>query len=480
MIATTLIRHQFYVLFRSNRAFSNFLRILFESLSLLFLAVGVFALGIWSPILLEDWLHIDAVTAGAVLLIPVGSLILFFRLLSQSTGTLQIKSYRLLPIPRKTLMHYVILRPLINPTSHIGLLFFVPFCIMSGIRTGHAEGALYLLINAWLMELAGSMFATAMHRRFQTNLTYVLTIYCLYILFIGLLWGVPETWHDGILATLKTLFSTPWGWSIWLSVGPASYGWHYHYFMHHWYEEGYTKQKEHVHANRLTFLTQYGSTGIMLHFVLKQYLRCRGLKAAFVGNLVIIVYCWVLATFNNALPIIVMGVAGGVFFTSRYIFTADSAHFDGLMTQNIRLQDYIRAQYYLILIFEVIAILLTAPLIFVDDISVIFFMVIAACAVGVMPLQMLWMSTFYTHYLDVNKREKFKHENLSLTHTMNLLILFIVPNILAPLAKHLPIVGYIVLGINVLALMLHRQIIQLITLQLKKNKYRMAAGFRER
>ncbi len=55
MIATTLIRHQFYALFRSNRAFSNFLLMLFESLSLLIFAVGLFAFGLWSPILVEDW-----------------------------------------------------------------------------------------------------------------------------------------------------------------------------------------------------------------------------------------------------------------------------------------------------------------------------------------------------------------------------------------------------------------------------------------
>lgn len=481
MIATTLIRHQFYALFRSNRAFNNFLLMLFESLSLLIFAVGLFAFGLWSPILVEDWLHRDAITAGAILLIPIGSLGLFFRLMAQGSDYLPISGYRLLPIPRQILAHYVILRPLANPATHLELLYFIPYCIMSGIRTENTEGAFFLFINAWLMEMAHTLLAAAVHRKFRTNLTYRLTVYFSYILFIGILWKVPEAWHDDILASLIALFTAPWGWQIWVFTGVASYGWHYRYFKLNWYEESSAKKrKEQIHSNRFVFLMRYGSTGIMLHFLLKQYLRCPVLKANIVGFFILIAYCWVYSFFYNMESLMPMVVGSGVILTSRYTFSGNSAHFDGIMTLNIRLQDYVRAQYYLIMIFECIAILLTCPLMFINNVPLVLFMVIASCNLGVMPLQTLWMSTHYTHYLDVNKRKKFTHENLSLTYALNSLIIILVPLILGLWAKYQTPVTYTVMAINLLAVMLHRQIIRLITLQLQKKKYHMAAGFRER
>lgn len=174
----------------------------------------------------------------------------------------------------------------------------------------------------------------------------------------------------------------------------------------------------------------------------------------------------------------------GIFMITygQYMFGWQSKHFDGLLVNKIDYTNFIKSKFLLFTISSIVSTLLASVYAFINWKILLLQLAAFFFNIGIASVIVLWFATRNYKSMDLNKRTSFNWQGTTAAQWI-----MSIPLLMLPVFIYLPFAllkkpywGIITLGLLGIASLFSRSYwIRVITKALKKQKYKIAEGFRE-
>jgi hypothetical protein len=262
------------------------------------------------------------------------------------------------------------------------------------------------------------------------------------------------------------------------------------YLRSNLYVEEIQKKVKEKGATDYPFLNRFGKVGELAALELKLIMRHKRSRSTVLLGFIILFYglfifkapAFAKNEFN--IPLIVAILITGITSIGygQYMFGWQSAHFDGILANKINFKNFIKAKFLLFTISSTVITLLSFFYGFMSWKIIPIFFAAYLYNIGFGSVMILFFATLKYKRLDLSKSATFNHQG---TSAIQYLMAF--PIILLPLGIYWlfnffqkPFLGIAVLAIFGFINLLMRNIwVDLLTRKFNKQRYKIAAGFRE-
>lgn len=318
---------------------------------------------------------------NAVVLIIILVLDFILRLPFQKTPTQEVKPYLLLPVKRKRIIDFLLIRSGLSTFNIFWFFLFVPFSVITITKFFGISGVITYLIGIWLLILANNYWYL-LCRTLIGERTWWVALPIVFYAGLGCLLFIPEESFlfdffmnagDGyitgnILYFLGTILLILLLWLVNRRImSNLIYA-----------ELSKTNDSRIKTVSEYKFFERYGEVGEYMRLELKMLLRNRRCKGALrsVALLVIVFSC--LLSFSNVYDgrtmttfICVYNFAVFGMIILSQIMSFEGNYIDGLMSRKESIMSLLRAKYYLYSIGEIIPFILMIPAIVMNKLSLL-------------------------------------------------------------------------------------------------------------
>jgi hypothetical protein len=426
---------------------------------------------------------------GGLLYILLFGLVL--RFMVQQLNTIDLPSYQILPIKRSSLINFLLLKPLINPLNYFLLLIVVPFTIQSVVRYYDVSVGLRFVLSFIFLVWFNSLSAAFLKRRFGSGWFSI-------ILIIGVIAGVFALEYFNLFSLFylsKDIFNfiilQPMGLCFPLIAVVIVFLINKWFFSKNYYPEGFNKKmkSERIYSANFSFLDRFGIVGEIISMEIKLILRHKRTKSMMYVSTVFLFYGLLFYTkdiyANNIglLFFIAMFMTGLLMYMyGQWMLSWDSGHFDSLMTKNIPIKTYLKANYYLLLTFNILCFVLTTPYFYFGS-KIIFMHIVAFIFnVGVNIYLLLFLATYNTKRIDLTQTSALNYQGTTFKNFLIVIPLMIFPMGLVYLISYfvsMTLAMWTLTIIGLSGIVLRKPLLKICVLQFNNRKYKMAEGFRE-
>ena len=492
MLIQNLIAQEWKKGFRAQGYYKNLAVSIMLGFFALYMAVVLLFLGISLNQILEkvdNRLNPLELFNGAMLYILLAGLTI--RFFMQQLNTLNLPPYQVLPIKRSTLINFLVLKPLTSPINYFLLLVVIPFAVKSVVGYYSVSVAIRFVLSFVFLIWFNSLTAAFLKRKFGSGLISFFVV-------IAVLGGIAALEYFKVFSLFK-LSGLLYGFIVLKSYGlilallfvGAAYLLNRWFFSQNYYPEKFnSKLKSNITATAdLSFLNRFGSIGELIGLELKLILRHKRTKQMFYMSILILFYGLFLYpkkefTSNYGMSFLIAMMVTGSFMLmfGQWIISWDSSHFDSLMTRNIPIRTYIKANYYLLIALNIICFVLTTPYFYFG--KQIMYMHLAAFLfnIGINVFLFLFFATYNTRKLDLSKSSSMNYQGVTYKSFLIILPIMFLPMILvyvlsAAVSIHFALWTVALIGLA--GIIFHNYLITLCVSLFNNRKYKLAEGFRE-
>lgn len=457
----------------------------------LYMLLNVLALAFFTPELIRSAHSLDDAapifTELNQLLLYYFLFDLFLRFFMQSFPLLSVQPLLVMPIDRRKIFHFILVRSLPNFFNLLPVILALPVLFRAvvpevGATAGVAWLVLVLLIGAinhYLVFLLKRMFSI------KPVLIFVL------LMVIGGIFYLDTTGAIGLstafAAAVQTLVSQPIWLLVPLAIVAGLYTALFRRFRQYAYLDAFvSNSQERVSARQFTWLDRFGNLGELIRLDLKLIWRNKRPRTMMLIGVLFIVYplIFVEALEASFVTAIFLGIFISGFLMIQYgqfMLSWESTFFDFMLTRNFSIREYFEAKYYFFAAFVVIFTVLSMAYGFLSlDLPLAF----AACALfnmGINSIILMYSATYNVKRIELTKGAFFNYEGVGANQ-----FVMILPLLLVPIFIYLPFgiwankyVGLAVLaGLGVIGIVFRDRFIDMIVRQFQKRKYAMSAGFK--
>ena len=415
---------------------------------------------------------------------------LLIRFFMQSTPAMSITPFLHLPVRRSFLMHFLLVRSIVNPINYISFLIFLPFSIraVSVIYSGAA--ACWWLLALFLMVVFVIYLNVYIKR--QMVIKPVVSLGC-GLAFVALI--VLDI--AGIFSLSKissALFGAILEQPLWIFIPAALvagvYLLNYRFLKIHSYPEeiNRTIRKKQITVQNFGFMIRFGQIGELIGLELKMILRHKRTKSVLYLAIFFLFYGLLIypnphfkdsMSWSIFVGILITGLA--MLSYGQYIVAWEGKFFDGILTREGSISDYFRAKYYLLVSFCVVSYVLTTPYAFFG-MKILWIQTICFLFnIGVSALIMLWFAQYNRKRIELSQGSAFSWQGTGASQFVVMLPILLLPILIAVVFSW---VGLDDWGLGVLAvlgiigLLCHKWLLQIICRNFAQTKYAQAEGFR--
>jgi len=451
------------------------------------LMLGIFI----DPILRKAMPDSDPVLVFNSVIIYYFGFDLLIRYLMQALPTFAIESYLHLPIRKRTMVHFVILKSVFHIMNFLPLLVFLPFAVVSITQAYNGMATLGWVIAIIFLILNNNFLATYFKRQLVSK--------PLITLFAGLvLIGLALLDNFGIikLSTVSafifsSILKNPALAAIPVLLAVLSYGLNYLLLRGKMYPEEIIKRKSYQVQDipRIKYLTSLGLTGDLVMLDLKLWWRHKRTRTMLYMFPIFILYGFFFYPMPMYREQIGWLIFVGTFMTGgmtmnylNYAFGYESNHFDGILTSRVDIDMYLRAKLSIGMLLTTLCFIITIPYLFFSMEILLINFVTFLFNLGVLSYVLLFMATYNKKRMDLAKGASFNYQGVG---AMNWLVM--IPAFILPILIYTPfgILGYRFIGLasigilGIIGLLTRKFWIRAIEKNFYKRKYVMADGFRE-
>lgn len=337
----------------------------------------------------------------------------------QKTPTQEVKPYLLLPVRRKRLLDFLLIRSGLSGFNLIWLFFFVPFAILTITRFYGVWGVLTYCIGIWLLMILNNYWFLLCLTLINERIWWILLPVLVYggiaaglfipensILFD---WSVDlgEGFITGnLLAFIGTFLAIALLWLINRGVMNRLV-----------YDEINKVEDTKVkHVSEYKFLDRYGEIGEYMRLELKMMLRNKVCKTSLrTVFLVVILFSCILSfseiydgTGMKNFIMVYNFVIFGLLFLSN-IMSYEGNYIDGLMSRKESIYTLLRAKYILYSIAILIPLILMIPAMATGKLSVLSCIAWAVFSVGCVYFGLFQLAVYNTKTVDLNAKMTNRH-----------------------------------------------------------------------
>ena len=448
-----------------------------------FLILGFFA----DVIIGESMPNTDVVQSFSKLLFFYFISDLFFRYMMQQIPTLAIKPYLILPIPKKKLLHFPLLKSIFSFFNFFPLILILPFYFKVICVERH-----FMFSMAWIITIL-SMILTNNFINFSIK-KYIAKKPLLIIIVLLVIAGIYYLEISG-KSHLSDIFARVFMHTashglalIFMSFAIFAYLLTYNMLKKNSYlEELHDNRK--INTSQFAFLSNYGEIGNMLQLELKLILRNKRTKAILYMTILFFLYGFLFYK-NEDLSKPIMLILCGTIITSMfaisygsYFFSWNGSFYDALQVNKVSTLNYVKSKYILFVIPSVISYFITLPYGFLSTNLIFINLAIVIYHIGVTSILIMFFGTYNTKSMDLGSTQFMNYQGSSASNFLIVLPIFGLP-IFVYLSLYLFGVSkysfHVIAAIGLIAIIFNKYLLQMVANQLAERKYKMTLGFRQK
>lgn len=488
----TLLTHQFKQFWRAQNLKLNLFLQIISLLGVLYLLFLVVMFGIYLDEFIEEMRPgQDVIAVFCSITLYYFALDILLRFMFQGLPSIFIQPYLVQNIKRRTIVNYLHLRTALSMFNLLPLVFFVPFAWFRVAPVyGYAASAGFTLMLVSLVAF-NNFFIAFIKRKTSVNPVWLAG----FMVVVALLVLSEYLHYISIGAYAMPLFTALFRFPL-ISLGMvalaavAFFNEHTFLLRHFYLEEAGPKQERKI-VREYTWLTRFGYTGELLASEFKLMFRNKRTKGAYFGSLIFLFYGFL---FYRADDIVNGNLAkvlfASIFITSAYmvqatymVYAAQSAFFDGLMSSNMKIRDYVTGKYFFLVITSLPHLILSFGYAYLSwkvipiAIAGYFF------NIGITAFLSLYFGTRYYKAVEIEKAATFNQRGFSIEQFIfPLLAAFICICLYAPFAV-LTNAWVAVAAVGVagfISFLCHRFWLKNIAEEFALKKYKLLEGFRDK
>ena len=491
MNLSVFLKHQWLSFWRARNANKSLAIQIILGVFYFLIFLEIAAVGIILPFLLKEKMPntnpISIYTSYLIYYFLIG---LLARFQLQELPSLSIQPYLSQNIRRKYLLRFLNARSLVHFINFLPLFVFIPFIIVVVAPSYGPIAAICFFIALFSLVLNNHFLNMYIKRKTINNAWFFFAV----LVFIAALKGLDyfkllsfEKASSSIFISIlkyPILCLVPVGMAIFVFIVNNKY------LKTHLYIEELVSENKKKESKNFTFLNRLGDIGEMIALDLKLIFRNKRPKSLIVLSAALLLYGFLfypkyLATNNFSMLFFFALLITGIFISNygQFLFSWQSSHFDGMMTYNTNMHQYIKAKFSLFLTVCSLQFLIAS---FYGLMSWRLLPIQLAAylySVGVNSFVTIYVSTFNYRYLDLRKSASMNFQGIGAMQWLQSLLITFGPALVFYLLDHFVGFWYAVLGVSlpgVAGLIFHESIINWLVSQFKIRKYKILEGFRER
>ncbi|MBN8576120.1 MAG: hypothetical protein J0L66_04225 [Cytophagales bacterium] len=413
------------------------------------------------------------------------------RYFMQSTASLEIQPYLHLPISRKYLVHYLLIKSVLHLLNFLSLVLFAPFAFTAVARQ--------VGTSAWVWLLSIYLISLSLHYIvliFKKGLDDTVVGFLALTGGMGLL-ALADYYNWFRLSDASTVFfefilRNPLvlvGLLAWLLL---IYFFNFNYFLRGMYPEELAPHKNSKESSiqNLALLQNLGMLGEWVNLELKLIMRNKRTRSVLFLSGFFLLYGLIFytnKTYTQDMPGFLLFVAifiTGIFMINygQFLFSWQSVHFDFTLTQPGSIAQVVASKYWLLCGITIICFILSIPYVYFGWHILLIHGAATLFNIGVNVFVIMNMALWDPKKIDLSKSSMMNYQGVGAAQWV-----MGIPILVAPYVFYLPfsIGGYPTWGllavgmVGLLGLIFRTQLLTLTTNRLQARKYAIAAGFRK-
>ena len=491
MTLSTFLAHQWHSFWRARNANKSLVLQIILGIFYLLIFLEIAGIGILLPYLLQEKMPgKDPVVLFSSYIIYYFLTGLLFRFQLQELPSLSIQPYLTQNIKRSSMLRFLNVRSLVHVINILPLFVFIPFSVVVILPAYGTVATICFLASMFALVVNNHFLNMYIKRKSINSSWWFFAI----VVIIALLKAFD---YFKIISFEKTsanvfigLLHHPWLCIIPLALATIIFLLNNNYLRSHLYIEELVSERKLTISKKYSFLDKYGDVGEMIALDLKLIFRNKRPKSLIILSGVILLYGFIfypkyLQTDNYTVLFLFALFITGLFISNygQFLFAWQSSHFDGMMSYNINMNQYIKAKFSLFVTVCSLQFLIASFYGFMGWRILPIQLAAFLYSIGVNSFVTIYAATYNYKYLNLSKSASMNFQGIgALQWLQSLLISFGPVGVFYLLNKFVgfwaAIISISALGITGLAL--NEMIINWLVGQFNIRKHKILEGFRER
>ena len=453
-----------------------------------YLMLNIVFIGFFADfILLKIFPDTDVVQSFTRILFYYFSFDLIFRFFAQQIPTLSIQPYLTLPVPKSKLLHYPLIKSISSFVNVLALLLILPFFVKVVCATYPPRFCLYWIFTVLSLIATNNFLNFSLKKYFSKQPLFILFLLAIIGLIIYLDINKTLSISEYFSKALQTISEKPFLFVIPFILAAISYYLGYNLLKKNaWIEDTQTNQR--ANTASLSFLSRYGEAGNLMGTEIKMILRNKRPKSLLYVSLIFFAYGFMFYQEKNIENYVIL-IFTGFFLTSifaiqygQFSFSWESSFFDSYMANKISPINYIRSKYLFFALTSLIGFVVTLPYALISYKIGFINAAMLLYNIGISSVVLLFICTWNTSRIDLGRSQFMNYQGTGVTQFLSIIPIAGFPVIVYLLFKYFGAPEYSIyaLGlIGLIAIVFNKYLLQLLTRQFVKRRYKMALGFRQ-
>ena len=467
------------------KIFMGFLALYFTGMFLI-LGIGLF------PILKNIYPEGDPLKIANRFALVYFSMELIFRFMLQTLPVMDIKPLMILPIKKKKVVNFVLLKSLYSFYNILPILLIVPFGIVAYFKGGYSGWSMLGWIIAMLsITLCVNFFNFIIKKKFTDNLKALIPVVA-----VAVILPVLDYFHIFKISVyfgkmLDYLLIYPYLAVIPVILLVLLYKWNQKNLHSKFYLDAGIKGKE-TKANTKSFAwaRKFGSIAPFLQLDLKLIWRNKRPKTTIFLSFIFLAYGLIFYTNDTYQSMPAWFVFAGIFITGifminfgQFVPSWDASYYSMIMSQNIPMKQYLASKMGLITFSVVVLAILSTPYVYFGMNILLLNIACAIYNIGVNVPVLLYSGSFNKKRIDLDKSPFMNYQGTGVSQWLVGLPLMVIPIFLFWIINKF--VSYEVAmgtlaGLGIIGLILRPSLLNFLVSCYKKRKYATIEGFKQK
>ena len=449
----------------------------------------VFVIGYFvDKIIIIKYENADIIQVFTGFLFYYFTLDLIIRFLNQQLPTLSIQHYITLPIKKRILLHYILIKSVLSFFNIIAILLIVPFFIKVICASKPLSFCLIWIITMVSLVATNNFLNFSLKKYFSKRPLLIMFLLAIVVVFIFLdingMVSCSVYFSEAILYITNTLL---------LGVIPIiililSYLLGYFLLKKNSYIE-YTQSSMHSANSRFSIFNRFGEAGSLIGTEIKLILRNSRPKSMLYISIIFLLYGFF---FSNENFLINQFILIFIPFIQTYAFAAtygqflygwEGSFFDCYMANKVSSFAYIKSKYLLLAITSFIGYILSLPCLFINYEFGFPMTAMLFYNIGISSIILLFIGTYNKLSIDMKQSQFMNYQGITIVNSLFFVIPLGFPISIYFLFNLLGFSQYVFYTLGVIGLigiMFNQYLIQIVVNQFVKRKYIMTYSFRQK
>lgn len=491
MSIATFITHQWIAFWRARNANKSLVLQIILGIFYLLVFLEVAALGIALPFIIEEYMPgKDPITLFCSYIIYYFLIGLLVRFQIQELPSLTLQPYLSQNIKRSRILRFLNVRSLLHLFNFLPLFVFIPFSIVDIAPKFGSITAICFVVAMYALVLTNHFLNMYIKRKSVSNSWWFVSIILAIIILKSLDHLKLISFEKSSASIFLFLINYPVVCIVPIMIAGITFYINNNYLRGHLYIEelvGETKLKA---SKNFAFLNKLGETGDIIALDIKLILRNKRPRSLIILSGVFLLYGFLvypqyLQTESYSMLFLFALLITGLFISNygQFLFSWQSSHFDGMMSYNINMQQYIKAKFTLFvtvcsLQFVMASLygLMSWKIIPIQTAAFLW-------SIGVNTFITIYAATFNYKYLNLSRSASMNFQGIGAIQWLQSLGISFGPVLIFFLLNKF--IGFwtailTISGIGIIGLFFHESIIQWLAKEFNTRKHKILEGFRER